>query len=79
MDTFQLLITFASVMLIWKHGTLVIVYQFILMVYFSEGKDGTPLACAASKGHVKIVNYLLGQNVDVNSGAKVISERLAKP
>lgn len=39
--------------------------------YFSEGKDGTPLACAASQGHVKIVNYLLGQNVDVNGGIKV--------
>ena len=77
-DIFQLLIIFAHVMLIWKHGTLVIVCQCILMVHFSEGEDGTPLACAANKGHVKIVNYLLGQNVDVNGGAKVISEKVAK-
>jgi len=39
--------------------------------YFSEGEDGTPLACAASKGHVKIVNYLLGRDVDINGGIKV--------
>ena len=37
----------------------------------SVGEDGTPLACAASKGHVKVINYLLGQNVDVNGGIKV--------
>ena len=37
----------------------------------SEGDDGTPLACAASKGHVKIINYLLEQNVDINGGIKV--------
>ena len=37
----------------------------------SKGKDITPLACAASKGNEKIVNYLLGQNVDVNDGNKV--------
>ena len=78
-DIFQLLIIFAHVMLIWKHGTLVTVCQFILMVHFSEGKDGTPLACAASKGRVKIVNCLLGQNVDVNGSAKVFAKRVAKP
>ena len=38
---------------------------------FSEGEDGTPLACAAGKGHVKIVNYLLGQDVDINGGITV--------
>ena len=40
------------------------------LFYYSGGEDGTPLACAASKGHVKVINYLLGQNVDVNGGIK---------
>ena len=51
---------------------MVYIANYFTIVYFSEGKYGTPLACAASKGHVKIVNYLLGQNVDVNGGVKVI-------
>ena len=38
---------------------------------FSEGEDGTPLACAAGKGHVKVVNYLLGHDVDINGGITV--------
>ena len=41
------------------------------LFYYSGGEDGTPLACAASKGHVNVINYLLGQNVDVNGGIKV--------
>ena len=45
-----------------------ILYQ---LFYYSGDEDGTPLACAASKGHVKVINYLLGQNVDVNGGIKV--------
>ena len=42
-------------------------------VIFSEGEDGTPLACAAGRGHVKIVNYLLGHDVDINGGITVTS------
>ena len=37
----------------------------------SDGDDGTPLACAAGKGHVKVVNYLLGHDVDINGGITV--------
>ena len=50
------------------------IYQPILFynLTFSEGEDGTPLACAASKGYVKILNYLLGHDVDINGGIKVI-------
>ena len=44
--------------------------HILILNRFSEGKNGTPLACAASKGHANIINYLLGQNVDVN-GVKV--------
>ena len=57
----------------------VIMQIIIVPVYFvtpnefiSKGKDGTPLACAASKGNEKILNYLLNQNVNVNDGIKVI-------
>lgn len=46
-------------------------YFVILIKCFSEGEDGTPLACAASKGDEKIVNYLLEQNVNINDGNKV--------
>jgi len=35
---------------------------------FSECEDGTPLACAASQGHVKVVNFLLAQDAEVNGG-----------
>ena len=38
---------------------------------FSGGKDGTPLACAANKGHMDILNYLLGQNAIVNGNSQV--------
>ena len=59
----------------WYVHQCVNMYQtgYYTIVYFSEGEDGTPLACAASKGHVKIVNYLLGQDVDINGGIKVYS------
>ena len=46
------------------------IYTTLILNCFSEGKNGTPLVCAASKGHVNIINYLLEQNVDVN-GVKV--------
>ena len=36
-----------------------------------ERSIGTPLACAASKGHEEIVNYLLGEDVEVNGKNKV--------
>ena len=36
------------------------------MIINSEGDGGTPLSCAASQGQKKIMNYLLGQDVDVN-------------
>ena len=38
---------------------------------YSAGEDGTPLTCAANKGHVNILNYLLGQNANVNGDTKV--------
>ena len=47
-------------------------FLFYNLTTFSEGEDGTPLACAASKGYVKILNYLLGHDVDINGGIKVI-------
>jgi len=34
----------------------------------SQGDGGTPLSCAASKGHKNVTSYLLGQDVDVNGG-----------
>ena len=43
----------------------------VLQMIYSEGEDGTPLACAAGKGHVKIVHYLLGHDVDINGGITV--------
>ena len=46
-------------------------YFVISYECISKGKDMTLLACAASKGNEKIVNYLLRQNVDVNDGNKV--------
>ena len=70
MDIFKLSVTFARVVQTWKHGTSIYVSVTISITIFSQGKNGTPLACAASKGHVNIISYLLGQNVDVN-GAKV--------
>ena len=54
-----------AVLLIYLLG-----YHILQMIY-SEGEDGTPLACAAGKGHVKIVNYLLGHDVDINGGITV--------
>ena len=43
-----------------------------ICITFSGGEDGTPLACAANKGHVNILNYLiLEQKVDVNGKSKV--------
>jgi len=39
------------------------------MIVDSEGEGGTPLSCAASEGNKDIVNYLLGQDVDVNGGS----------
>lgn len=47
------------------------VYTTACFHVISGGENGTPLACAASKGHVKVINYLLSQNVDVNGGIKV--------
>ena len=38
------------------------------MIVNSEGEGGTPLSCAASQGYKDIINYLLGQDVDVNGG-----------
>ena len=38
------------------------------MIVNSEGEGGTPLSCAASRGYKDIINYLLGQDVDVNGG-----------
>ena len=38
------------------------------MTIFSECEDGTPLACAASQGHVKVMNYLLSRDVAVSGG-----------
>ena len=61
----------------WYVAAYISVYGYV-MAYFilmnsSEGDDGTPLACAASRGHVKILNFLLGHDVDINGGIKVIS------
>lgn len=76
MDISELLITFVHVVLTWKHGMSAFMYYKYLCIYCivacSEGRDETPLACAASKGHVKIMNHLLGQNVDVNGGTNVM-------
>ena len=52
------------------------VCMYNCLFHISGGEDGTPLACAASKGHVKVINYLLGQNVDVNGGIKVCNLKL---
>lgn len=41
------------------------------MISFSGGEVGTALTCAANKGHVNILNLLLGQNVNVNGDSKV--------
>ena len=54
-----------SLLIACLHGS------YVLQIIYSEGKDGTPLACAAGKGHVKIVNYLLGHDVDINGGITV--------
>ena len=43
-----------------KHAT-----NFII---FSECEVGTPLACAADQGHVKVINFLLAQDAEVNGG-----------
>ena len=70
------------------HSRIIIYNLYVCTVYLcmcvhdclfhviSVGEDGTPLACAASKGHVKVINYLLGQNVDVNGGIKVSDLKL---
>ena len=54
-------------MLLNSHSVEYVTAYYLII---SEGKNGTSLACAASKGHVNIINYLLGQNADVN-GVKV--------
>ena len=56
-------------MQIWKHGRVHGARCVVTcMIINSEGEGGTPLSCAASEGHKDIVNYLLGQDVDVNGG-----------
>ena len=36
-----------------------------------------PLACAANKGHMDILNYLLRQNVNVNGNSQVSIQLLS--
>jgi len=42
------------------------------MFNFSDCEDGTPLACAASQGHVKVIKYLLAQDAEVNGGYIIV-------
>ena len=58
------------------HVYIIHICMYNCLFHISGGEDGTPLACAASKGHVKVINYLLGQNVDVNGGIKVCNLKL---
>ena len=53
-----------------------IIHKYNASCLFSEGENGTPLACAASRGHAELLNYLLGQNVDVNGGIKVCNFKM---
>ena len=76
MDTSQSSIIFVDVALTWKHGMCLLLITYlpthvVSQMIFSDGDDGTPLACAAGKGHVKVVNYLLGHDVDINGGITV--------